>query len=366
MKTFKTKLPIFLAIFAMFALILAGCGAKQSGKDVAQEAFKKQISMNAYSFSGSLKFKVDATNEQLENDPQAKMVLDVLKNSELTYRGNQSLEPFQTELILDAKVNMQGVNTTFSVPMIMNQDKMWIKVPALGFLPGMEQLEGKYIELDYKEMKKMADAQGQPAAVPDFSPEAMKKQKEATVKLADTLFKHYGPEYFVEAKKEDIPNLPAEIKADRVINMKLTNENLVPFLKTTVDNVIPEVVKAMSETPAYKDILAQDSTQLEDMKKGLKDLSADIDKNKDLIKSNFNIQKGNSFVVVDKDNYIPYQLVDWDVKVSDKEDPDMGSIGISFILELKYSNFNVAPKWELALPKADEIIPLSQLMQGNL
>ncbi|MGG0828965.1 hypothetical protein [Brevibacillus laterosporus] len=366
MKTFKTKLPIFLAIFAMFALLLVGCGAKQqSGKDVAQEAFKKQISLNSYSFSGSLKFKVDATDEQLQNDPQSKMVLDVLKNSELSYRGNQSVEPFQTELILDAKVNMQGVNTTFSIPMIMNQDKMWVKVPAVNFIPGMEKLEGKYIELDYKEMKEMAEAQGQPAAVPDFSPETMKKQKEASVKIVDSLFKHYGPDYFVEAKKEDISNLPAEVKADRIINMKLTNDNLIPFLKTTVDNVIPEVVKVLSETPAYKDILAQDSNQLEEMKKGLKDVSAEIDKNKDLIKSNFNIQKANTYVVIDKDSNIPYQLVDWDVKVSDKENPDKGSIGISFAFEQKTSNYNVAPKWELTLPKTDEVITLSQLQQGS-
>ncbi|XOS92500.1 hypothetical protein ACLMAB_01055 [Brevibacillus laterosporus] len=97
----------------------------------------------------------------------------------------------------------------------------------------------------------------------------------------------------------------------------------------------------------------------------MKDVSAEIDKNKDLIKSNFNIQKANTYVVIDKDSNIPYQLVDWDVKVSDKENPDKGSIGISFAFEQKTSNYNVAPKWELTLPKTDEVITLSQLQQGS-
>ncbi|WP_232698358.1 hypothetical protein [Brevibacillus daliensis] len=363
MKILKSRLPILLALFAMFALVLSGCGDSRPGKEVVQEALKKQASLNSYGFDGKLKLNLGVDAAALQADPQAGMFLEMLKNSELTYRGNASLEPFQMEVTLDAKVDMQGASTTFSIPMIMNQDKMWIKVPALDMVPELAMLKGKYIELDYKELEQMAAAQGEATEMPKFDAATMKEQKEMTIKLTDATMKHYGPEYFVDAKKEEIPNFPADVKADRIVNLKVTNETMIPFLKTSVEKVIPEVLTVLAESPSMKEALAQDAQAIEQFKTEAKDFAADVDKNEADIKSALNIKKANYFLAIDKDKNIPFQLMDWDVTISDKASGQSFDIGLIF--EQKSSNFDTAPKWELPIPKGDEVITFTDLMQGN-
>jgi len=345
-----------LLVIAMFALLLTGCTDQRTAKEVLQEAYKKQLELNSYSFSGSVKFRANVEGEGLANDPdaaQTQAFLDALQKSELTFKGTTQVDPMQTEVILDAKINFQGMSMNFNMPLIMNQDKMWVKLPAINFIPELAQFQGKYLEIDYQELSEMSNQPFHPA-------EDIKAQRELGAKVTDIFFKHTGAEFFVDEKKENV-KLPEGIQADRIVKLQLTNDNLAAFLKVLLGNVAPEILDAIanSELSAKYNM---DKAEIEAAKEELKNGLAQFDKDAAKLKELFSIQKADFVSAIDKDNQVPYSLVDFDVTANVPEEKIKVAFGMT--LDIKQSNFNATPKWEVGIPKPEEVVPMKELQGG--
>ncbi|WP_139489983.1 hypothetical protein [Brevibacillus dissolubilis] len=349
----KIGFTLFL-IFALMALLVAGCGDQRSAKQVLFDTYKEQLNIKSYSFDGSLKMRADAKGADVEADPQAKMVLDALKKSELKYRGTVSLEPFQIEMILDASIDLQGMTTNFNMPIVMNQDKMWVKIPALPFLAETQQLQGKFVELDYKELAKSTGEE------PIDMASQLKAQRQLIIKASDSLSKNLEDTYFIDLKKEEF-KLPEGVEAERIVKMYVTNETYLPFLKTLAAKVAPELIDAMLADKELQKAYAMTEEELKEGKTNLADLVKDFDKDAAELKSVMDLKKLDMILAVDKANHLPYTLVDLDVTVK-PEGEDM-TVDFGITVDQKTTNINAEPKWEIGIPKAGEVIPYTEMMQ---
>ncbi|MGC5325584.1 hypothetical protein [Brevibacillus sp. SYSU BS000544] len=347
----KYRFLTLLLIFSVIGLLLAGCGDKRAAKDVMVDAFKKQATLNSYSFQGTMKFQVDADQALLDSDPNAAAFIDALKKSQLTYHGSTSVEPFQTELVLDAKVEFQGMSMNFNMPILFNQDKLWVKVPAIDLFPELAQLKGKFVEVDFKQLSEMS---GQPVT---FS-QNMKAQREVGQKAVDIFFKHVGNEYFADVAKDAFP-LPEGITEGRVVKFQMTNDNFAPLVKKLLGSVIPEVLDVIATSELGKDMKKEDLDQTKaDVQEALKEFEASGDE----WKKSVNIKKGDIIFIIDKENNVPYQMFDVSLQITPPEEKGSFTLGVTF--DQKLTNIGQTPKWEITTPKPEEIVPLSDLMGG--
>ncbi len=347
----KIFLPLFFAFF-LVSLLLEGCKDMRTAKDVLSDAFKQQAAHNSYSFQGTMKFQIDADPALLQSDPSAAAFIEALKKSQLSFHGATSAEPFQTELILDAKIELQGMSMNFNMPILFNQEKLWAKVPATDFLPGLQQLKGKYVEIDFKQLEQMSGQQIQ------FT-QNLKAQREIAQKAADIAFRHLGNEYFSDVPKDAFP-LPEGAKEGRVVKFQLTDDNFAPFVKKLLGSIIPEVLDAVANSELGKDMNKDELTKT---KADLQDALKQFEANGDNWKKSLHIEKADFISVVDQDNNFPYQLLDLKMKITPPDEQGSLTLGITFDQQL--TNIGQPPKWEIGTPKAEEIVPLSTLMNGT-
>ena len=334
------------------SLLLSGCGDKRAAKDVMLEAFKQQSSNNSYSFQGTVKLSVDADPALLQSEPDAAAFIEALKKSQLSYHGATSVEPMQTELILDAKVELQGMSMNFNMPILLNQDKLWAKIPAIDFIPELQQLKGKFVEIDFKQLSELS---GEPLTIT----QNLKAQQEVGKKTAEIAFKHLGPEFFSDVAKDSF-TLPEGVQEGRVVKFQLTNDNFAPFVKTLLGSIVPEVLDVVASSELGKDLKKEDLDQTKtDIQESLQGFEAKGDE----WKKSVNIQKADFISVVDKENHVPYQLIDLKVQITPPE--EKGSVTLAMTFDQKITNINQPPKWETTTPKPEDVVPFTSLMNGS-
>ncbi|MBO8163454.1 MAG: hypothetical protein H0Z34_06995 [Brevibacillus sp.] len=340
-----------LSILTILAVLVSGCGEKKSARQILQEAYKNHLTLNSYSFEGSLKFRANVEGEGFDNTPetaQVMMVLDALQKSELTFKGTSQVDPMQTELILDARIDLQGMAMNFNVPIIMNEEKMWIKIPAISMVPELSQLQGKYLELDYQELSELSQQPINPA-------KDIKAQQELANKLNDIFYKHVGDDYFVEVNKDEV-KLPEGIEAEHVVKLNVTNDNYVTFIKLLVANVLPEALDAIAQSGLVSE---EEKAELTNAKAELQKGLEEFERNMEEVKEKFKLDKAEYVTAINQENHVPYTLLDFDATVDVPEEGVTVSFGVT--LDMKQSNFNQEPKWELGIPKAEEVLPFREL-----
>lgn len=340
-------------ILAMFALVLTGCGDKRTAKEVLTTAAKQQNTVTSYQFSGKLKLRADMQGDDIQSDPHAKMVLDALNKAQITYRGNTSLSPLKTEFILDVSVPLDGMSMNFTMPILMNQEKLWVKIPALSLMPELNHLAGKFVELDYKELSQWS-GQPIPAAVDP------KKQQELTGKLIDVFAKDMGDEYFADVAKDSVA-LPQDVETERVVKFQLTNEKLPVFLKTLLGSTLPQCVDLIAQSE-LADQMGMSKEQAEQAKADLSEALKELESNQEWVKM-VHVDKAEWMLAVNKENHIPYQQFDFDMRVTPPNEP--GTLTIGFTFDQKVSGINVPPKWEVQEPKAEETIKFMDLLTNG-
>lgn len=345
MRISRFIMPVFLLALLLFA---AGCGQKLPAKDALKAATQQQATLNSYRFAGNLTLRVDSKSEVLNRDPNAKLFLQALKNTKIAYHGSTSVDPMQTELILDATVPLQDISLNFTMPIVMNQDKLWVKIPALSMVPELNHLAGKYVEIDYKELSKLS---GQPVSYTVNT----KAQRELSAKIIDIFFKDLGNDYFTDVKKEEAA-LPSDVTADQVVKFQLTNDTLEPFAKTFLGTTLPQIIDTISQSELSKEInmTPEQATQAKsELQTAIKELEA----NKDW-KKTVQIKKADWLFGVEKGG-ISYQKGDVDLTLTP---PDQsGTLDFGFTLDQKITNKNTPPKWEIGTPKAEEVIKFMEL-----
>ncbi|MBN3524387.1 DUF6612 family protein [Paenibacillus apiarius] len=338
-----------VAIVFAFALIITGCGAKSNPKEAVEGAFGKSLEMKSYSFNSSIKiddFLVNAASAT--SDPNAQMVMSMLKNAELSVNGVVQQEPLQMEANLE--VNLKGdMALTFTLPIVMNQDKIWVKVPNIPTLPLPQDLVGKFIELD---LKQLAEESGEPLPT---AADIKNMQKFSNDLFKAIVGKFDEKTFFSTVDKKDA-GLPDTVKAKEIVKFNVTNENFEQFATTFAKDALPAITEVVSKEE-YRKLLQIEQSDIDEMKKELQSDDNELKKGIEEIKKTMKINELSLTTAIDKDQFPAYQQI-----VANLEFTENGQQAkIAARITNEYTNINGKAEFKIGIPT--DVVTMEQLEQ---
>ncbi|PKC50792.1 hypothetical protein RhiirA1_485340 [Rhizophagus irregularis] len=170
-----------------------------------------------------------------EETPEVAAWFEVLKDVQIDITGAYQKDPMQFEA--DINITLKGdIQSTFTIPMVMTEEKMWIKLPNSPLLPLPEALKGKFIEFDLVEL---AELSGQPASTFD-----MELQTKLNADIINLFVDLLGKDFYKEIDLSTV-TVPEGVDASKVIKFELTNETLKPFLDKVVNELLPQLLEIL-------------------------------------------------------------------------------------------------------------------------
>lgn len=347
------------ALLLSAAVILPGCASKQEPpKEALKSAAAKAVTLNSYELKSKMvinNLTIDAPAED-PSSAMATQVLSMLKNAELSVDTIYQADPMQTEISL--VLNLKGdMAMSFTVPMVATKEKMYIKVPSIPFFPIPENLVGKFVELDYKEL---AEKSGQEVNFPAaFDTE---KSRKLQSEVLDTVLAEYDEaKYFKDIKPKDAA-LPEGVEAKQVVQFELNNDNVKDAITIFVNNALPKLLDIVSKDE-YKDLLQVDSADLAKAKEELLNGKDKAEMEKDLAELNkyLTINQFHFNTAIDKENFPVYQDVLMDLKFNNPDDKT--NVGLSITGSSQYSKINEKAEFKIGIPKQEEVVTLDELQK---
>ncbi len=348
-----TSKRLLAVVAALLVLILvAGCTGSKSTEETLQDALKKSSQINSYSMKGSLQISDLKLPETADDGGYTSMVGGFLSNAELSWTGGYRKDPMLAEINLQVAIK-GDLAMTVTVPILMNKEKMWVKVPNIPMLGLPAEIVGKYIEVD---LKKLAEQQGQEIQSLDIG---------TTQKLVNDVsaivFKHIDEETYLK----DVSAKDAGITADgvdKVVQTHVTKDQVEPLIQTVVNEIAPEVIDLLSKNEEYRKMLKIEQSDLDEAKKSLAE-SKDNDISKDLEEFKKSVQTLDilSNIGINGKGYVSYS--DAKIAFAGSEDGQSASGTVKIVQELTDINGDVKLSGE---PKAEDVLTEDQLSQLGL
>ena len=261
------------ALLLTAAVVLPACSSKQEPKEALKAAATKATTMTSYEMKS--KFVINnLTIDEGANESEAMttQILSMLKNAEISVDGVYQADPMQTEatLVLNLKGDMA---MSFTIPMVITPEKMFIKIPSIPFVPLPETLVGKFVEIDPKALAEQEGA--------EFNPTTLDTQKAQKLsnEVLDTLMAEYDEtKYFKNIDPKDA-KLPEGVDAKQVVQFQVTNDNIKEAITIFVNDALPKIIDIVGKEE-YKDMLQIDADELAKAKKEIQsgDARAEVDK----------------------------------------------------------------------------------------
>jgi hypothetical protein len=337
------------AVLLALLVLLSGCSQKSNGKpkDILIEAYGKSAEITSAKFEGSIRLSLDLPDSALQGDPSSAMILNMLSNAELSFRGTTQLEPALSEVILTVRVT-GDTEIAINLSIIATEDKIWIKVPNTPFLPLPDHVVGKYLELDVAELSAMS---GEP--ISSLTTEQQQRYQQLGKEIAELFFGAFDEEtYFSHASKEEA-GIPDDVDADQVVKFELTDESFRPFMESLFA-VLPALIDKIAEIQEAG--LTQ--AEIEELKAELQAGEEEWKATLDLLEQNMTIHRASIVTAVDKNGFVSYTGLDIDLEMTDEG--ETGRIGLQAALE--QTGINEKVEYELQKPDASEVITFQELL----
>ncbi|RUS47504.1 hypothetical protein [Cohnella sp. AR92] len=350
----KKSIALVLSLFLMLSFVLAGCSDSKSSSpsETLLKSIEKAADIKSYSLSGSLAIKDLNLPEEVLAEEGASQAVAMLQNAELSWSGAYRADPMLIELTL--KISLSGdLAMSFQIPLIMNQDKMWIKVPNIPMLELPEDIVGKFIEFD---LKKLAEEQGTewPGTMD------INKSMEFGKEIYGVIFKNIDEKTYLSSPSVKDAGIPEGKDVKKVVQLHVTKDQFEPFVNAVVEKIGPQVLDLIAGKQEYLDMAQLTKEDIEDAKKELADVdSTDVKEAMDefnkVVKS-FDI---TSNMGINKDGYTTY--TDMTIKANIEDEGQSGGGTISMVSE--QSDINGDPKFEYGEPKAEDVISMDELSE---
>ncbi|GMK40917.1 hypothetical protein PCCS19_39730 [Paenibacillus sp. CCS19] len=328
------------AILAMVAIlfVVAGCSSSKPSKETLVDSLKKMSEMKAYAFSGTVGIN-DITIPVNESDELgvSSMVTSLLKGSKLSFDGQYDRDAKRTDITMKLEYKTDGASTTLEIPMIMADDKAYVKIPNLPFLPLPENITGKFIEIDTKQLLEEQGA----ADAPVLDNDKMIKLSSDMVLAMIEPFE--SKEYFSEPKKADVEGLPQDAKYDSLIQFQLTNDNFPAAIGIILNKVAPALIDLLASDEEYLKLINLKKEDLDKVKQEIATNSAQwVEEAKKAIKVNdFKLTTGV------KDGYMTFQGINADIVVRDE---NQGETKLNMFAQSTYSAINEKQTFKQEIP----------------
>ncbi|MFC7686325.1 hypothetical protein [Ureibacillus sp. GCM10028918] len=324
-------------------------GSEATITELLKEVYENEQELDSYKFEGNINLGL-ILPETDEVDPELAMIFDLLKDIQIDISGAYKKDPMQLEANID--LTLKGdIQTTFTMPMVMTQEKMWIKLPDSPLLPLPEEMKGKFIEYDLLEL---AELSGQPATALDYD-----LQMKLNSDIMNLVVELFGKDFYKEVDPSTV-TIPEGVVADKVIKFELTNETIKPFIDTVLNDMLPKFVELL-DNPEYLETLG---ITAEDVKLLKEAYATQEEINVDEVVAEFNkflkINQLDEIIVITEDNYISYDKGTIDVTVIVEEEE-------AFTLKLSSiqskSNVNEEFDFSIGIPSAENVLPFEKLLE---
>lgn len=344
------------ALLLTAAVILPACSSKQEPKEALKAAATKATTMTSYEMKSKFVINNLTIDEgSAESEAMTTQVLSMLKNAEIMVDGVYQADPMQTEatMVLNLKGDMA---MSFTVPMVVTPEKVFIKIPSIPFFPLPETLVGKFLELDMKELAEQGGTEFTPATI-----DTQKAQKLSN-EVVDTLMAEYDEtKYFKNIDPKDA-KLPEGVDAKQVVQFQVTNDNIKEAITILVNDALPKIIDIVGKEE-YKDMLQIDAADLAKAKEELQSGEArtELDKGLADLGKYLTINQFQFNTAINKDDFPVYQDLVMDIKVTD---PDNGSnVGLSMTGSNQYSKINEKPAFKIGIPQGDDVVSMEELQE---
>ncbi|PZD96372.1 hypothetical protein DNH61_07615 [Paenibacillus sambharensis] len=325
-----------LLLMGTVLVILAGCSKPEAPKEAIQSSMTKAMDMNSYTFAASMGINELELPESITG-AQDQAILDMIKNASLNVTGVYQADPMQMEFTMD--VELKGdMSMKISVPVVMTQDKIWVKIPNIPGFP-LGELAGQFVEMD---MKELAAESGVEMPTMDID-----KQRKMGQDMANVFFKHFEEDkYFTELKKEDVAGLPEDIKADQIVKFYVTQETFEPMVMTVVDKVAPEIIELLLNNEEYRNMLQVTKEDLEAANQELKEGDrSELREALDEFKKDVTVNEISLTTVLEKELPV-YQTANLNFGVTQEGE----SMKIGMNMNVRYDNINEKVEFKIGIP----------------
>jgi hypothetical protein len=343
------KLSLFFIVTMIFTLLLTACGGSSlpGAKESLKNSMTQTSEADSFSFETTFKLQLDLPDEVMVTAEDA-MIESMINNSELTLSGVYQKDP-QT-LQLDVGVAIKGdMSMTINVPMFITEEKMWVKVPSIPSVPIPAELQGQYIELDFKQLEALA-ASTVPTGPTAFDQALAEEFGKEVGKIISDSFEE--DEYFEVMKGED-----ADVSGlNHAVKFEITNEQLIPTIETLINKALPALLD-LAEQDKWAEFLEITSTDVDALRSELEASQADIDTALTEIDNALNIETFEYVNGVDDKGYASYQKLDVNLEIT--SEGQTGTLG--FVVENNITDINKADA-SITLPSGDEVIPFEEVM----
>lgn len=339
-RNFKTA---FILLFTL-ALVLTGCASKKDPKEALSSAAVQALSMESYVMSNQIKVvDLSYTSEDSSSPTAAQVgaVFSILKDAEININGIYQQDPMQSEITLEVKLT-GDMSTTIKVPMVVTQDKLYIKIPSIPFLALPDTVVGKFLVMD---MQEMIEQSGQ-----EFSPEMFdpNKSKKLTGEISSAVFAEYDEAtYFKNIDPKDA-ELPEDISAKQVVQFSVTNDNIKPALEILIHKVAPKLLDII-EKEEYRSLTGVTPEQIEEMRTELQEGDqSETGAALDEMLKDLSVHELTLNTAIDKKDYPVYQDANIDLELNDPSTKDKVRLALQF--NSSFSKINEKQTFEIGIP----------------
>ncbi|GIP35402.1 DUF6612 family protein [Paenibacillus sp. J2TS4] len=354
----RKSMGFFIALMLSIVLVVAGCGQKPSAKSAVETGLANTVNMKSGTFDMGMSMSIDFPDDVLSAQPEMAMVSNFLKNADIKASGIFKQDPQQLEMTLE--LNLKGdMEMIFSIPLVITQDKMWVKIPSIPMLMLPPELEGKFIELD---MKELSEQLGE-----EFTPDVLdvKKQQELGQEMMKILLGSFEEETHLKLLKKNEANLPEGIEAKNIVKFTITDENLEATVQTLIEKTAPQIIDLLG-SDKYRDLFQLSKEDIEQAKKELEaTTSGEMKEAVDEIRKSININEFSILTVLNKKDFVNYQSFNLDVDMN--MDSDSFKLGLKG--DTKYDHINEDVEFKIGIPsdavKLEEFIEKMDSLYGS-
>ncbi len=352
MSRFKMLLLAGLLVVTSF---LAACGIGVSNEEVdpkklLTDAFNKSLEINSYAFDGD--FTVSLEFDESTLSAEEKMAADIFKNLTIQYKGAYQEDIEKMELILETKLNLGDLQTSLQIPLLIEGEKIWVKVPALpGIIP--EEMSGQSIEIDLKQVAEMSGEE----YIPLFTKN--KEEDQAINALAQEIIKIF-------VNNLDDSYLTVTNETDTVVKVDISGDKFYAVIESILNNSMPQVIKLL-EDPKNSKLLGLSPDAVKELKvleKGLPEEAAGEFKK---VKESMKVNKAEFTTDINKDGFISKQGVNFDATFTDQATGK--NVRVVFTSKQNSSKINEKQEFTTKAP-TENVINLMDLMgsfmMGNI
>ncbi|WP_158674444.1 S-layer homology domain-containing protein [Lysinibacillus antri] len=320
----------------------------ESVADLLKEVYANEQNLSSYEFNGKMNLGI-LFPESAVTTPEDKALFDMLKDINVEISGAYQKDPMHFEANID--VTIKGdVQTTFTIPMVMTEDKIWVKLPNSPLLPLPQEFQGKFIELNLQQLTQMA---GQPSSALD-----MNLQTKLGMDIINLFVDLLGNDFYKEVALDSVV-VPTGVEGDKVIKFEVTNETLKPFVNVVFNELLPQMFELIAQNPEYVKALGFTPEDIA----LTKDLFSSEEFNLDEVVSEINkfltINQFDEHIVITQDNYIGYDVVNVDITMTMEGE----TLGLKLFFDQSKSKVNEQIKFPIGIPSGDNVIPFEKLME---